>query len=163
MRGAVRAAGPEQSHRTSRSDHSPAIRGVWRGIAIQNGYKVGEMDAVITESNASFQFSGEKAWHGSVTMGGGSPMTITPTDGDYTGAIKCLYTQQTGPVTTRMTIAMGKPGADAAPESYDSAMTEEVGLMELYLSKCNEGEDPAGDGDAAAGGSQCDFSHSAPQ
>ncbi len=140
-----------------------AIRGVWRGIAIQNGYKFGEMDAVITESNASFQFSGEQAWHGTVTTGGGSPMTITPTDGAYTGAIKCLYTQQKGPVTTRMTIAMGKPGADAAPESYDVGMREDAGLMELYLVKCNGGEDPAGEAAAGAGESQCDFSHSAPQ
>ena len=136
-----------------------AIRGVWRGIAIQNGYTFGEMDAVITESNATFQFQGEQAWHGNVTTGGGAPMTITPLDGKYDGAIKCLYTQQEGSQTTRMTIAMGKPGADAQPDSYDVAMTADGGLMELYLVKC-KGEAPAQG--LAAGAGSCDFSHSAP-
>ena len=155
---------PNPSNHTEPADPiTPvAMRGVWRGIAIQNGYKFGEYDAIITESNATFQFQGEPAWHATVTTGGGVPMTITPTDGDYTGAIKCLYTQQKGAVTTRMTIAMGKPGADAGPESYDTAMSAEGGLMELYLAKCNGGEDSPGQ-DPAAGDSKCDFSRSAPQ
>ena len=89
-------------------------------------------------------------------------MTITPSDGDYNGPIKCLYTQQEGPVTSRMTLAMGKPGADAAPENYDLAMTSEGGLMELYLVKCGGGESPPGE-EEAGGASSCDFSASAPQ
>ena len=86
-------------------------------------------------------------------------MTITPTDGDNSGsAIKCLYTQEVGPETTRMTIAMGVPGAEAAPENYDLAMTN--GLMELYLVKCNEEE---GGDDGSTGEGHCDFSRSAPE
>eukprot|EP01046_Picozoa_sp_COSAG06_P023196 COSAG06_NODE_1829_length_8273_cov_14.687424_10_plen_95_part_00 len=88
----------------------------------------------------------------------GVPMTITPFDGPNAGkAIKCLYTQQTGPETTRMTLAMGLPGSGTAPPDYDTAMTPDVGMAELYLSKCKDdgGDDPAGL-------SVCDFSSSAP-
>ena len=96
-------------------------------------------------------------WHATVTTGGGAPMTITPTDGPNSGkAIPCLYTQQTGPETTRMTLAMGKPGSATAPADYDTAMTPDVGFAELYLVKCK------GEGEDAAGGSLCDFSSSAP-
>ena len=84
-------------------------------------------------------------------------MTISPADGDYNGDIKCLYTQEVGPETTRMTLAMGVPGAESAPENYDLAMTADGGLMELYLVKCNDKEDA----DSAGGDSQCDFSRSA--
>lgn len=56
-----------------------------------------------------------------------------------------------------MTLAMGLPGADGPPADYDSAMTPEVGLAELFLSKCKDaaGSDPAGI-------PLCDFSKSAP-
>ena len=134
-----------------------AIRGVWRGIGIQNGYHFGEWDVEITNATAVFKNSQSQVWHATVTTGGGAPMTITPTDGPNSGkAIPCLYTQQTGPETARMTLAMGLPGAAAPPADYDSAMTSAVGFAELYLVSCK------GEGEDAAGGSLCDFSSSAP-
>ena len=134
-----------------------AIRGVWRGIGIHNGYKFGEWDVKITNDTAVFKNSQSQVWHAKVTTGGGVPMTLTPTDGENSGKdIPCLYTQQTGPETTRMTLAMGKPGSATAPADYDTAMTKEVGMAELYLVKCK------GEGEDAAGGSLCDFSSSTP-
>lgn len=135
-----------------------AIRGIWRGVGIQNGYKFGEWDVEITDSNATFKNSQSEVWTANVTTGGGVPMTITPFDGPNAGkAIKCLYTQQEGPETTRMTLAMGLPGGATAPADYDTAMTPAVGMAELYLVKCKDagGADPAGQ-------SVCDFSKSAP-
>ena len=86
-------------------------------------------------------------------------MTITPSDGPNKGkAIQCLYTQEIGPATKRMTLAMGLPGSGSPPESYDLAMTAEGGLAELYLSKCKDGEESA----AFDEPSQCDFSSSLP-
>ena len=76
----------------------PAIRGIWRGIGIQNGYHFGEWDVEIGESSAVFKNAQSQVWHANITTGGGVPMTITPSDGPNKGqAIQCLYTQQTGP------------------------------------------------------------------
>lgn len=135
-----------------------AIRGIWRGVGIQNGYKFGEWDVEITDSNATFKNSQSEVWTANVATGGGSPMTITPFDGPNVGkSINCLYTQQEGVETTRMTLAMGLPGGATAPPDYDTAMTPAVGMAELYLVKCKDagGDDPAGQ-------SVCDFSKSAP-
>lgn len=125
--------------------------GTWRGIGIQNGYSFGEWDVLFDKTTATFSDTAGALWHAGVSSGGasGAPMTLTPTDGVNSGQpIHCLYQTVEGPVTQRMTLAMGAPGSPTMPVSYDDAMAN--GFKVLYLVKCG------------ASATDCDFSKSAP-
>eukprot|EP01048_Picozoa_sp_COSAG05_P011557 COSAG05_NODE_1097_length_5894_cov_2.299741_1_plen_661_part_00 len=129
------------------------LEGTWRGIGIQNGYTLGEWDVVFTNVSATFRDSKASVWKAKVTVGGtlGSDLNLTPETGENAGkAIHCKFATQQGEVVKRMTLAMGLPGTDAAPTSYEDAMTTAGGFKVLFLVKCGEGA------------ASCDFSASAP-
>ena len=136
------------------------LQGVWRGIGIQNGYTLGEWDVELTNVSATFRNAKASVWKAKVTVGGtlGSDLNLVPTSGENQGKeIHCKFATQQGEVVTRMTLAMGLPGTNAAPASYEDAMTSAGGYKELFLIKCKDGG-AAG----AAGGGSCDFSSSLP-
>jgi len=108
------------------------LRGVWRGLAIQNGYAAGEWTANISKNTTTiFQpdgtvyFSGLTSTYAPTGSGSGeSQLWVTSTDGKLKGTIKLLYTDYgLEPELSYLALAVDESLLSTPPKDYDSAMT----------------------------------------
>jgi hypothetical protein len=119
----------------------PLFLGLWRGIQIQNGYKIGEFDIEITQSTFVWidirdattikgtpynVKNGEKLelWV-KITSGPGAGQTLKAIGEDW----------QRGPETTYLTAAFSGAGG-ATPKSIDDAMRASSGDAVYFLMSC---------------------------
>jgi len=123
----------------------PQFQGLWRGLFIQNGYKVGEVDFLITLTN----FTMVDLTGGSTKVLRGIPLqynngqqlqlwvNITSPDslaGKFLKAYSLTPTPNPGAETNYMTAVWGAPGQDPPP--LDTAMAGGNGAFVTYNADC---------------------------
>lgn len=113
--------------------------GVWRGVRIQNGYKVGEIEMVFTKTNYSYFAAGVYQYTANITSLGADLMLLEMLDGTYKGwKFAAIY--QSGTEASGMydfiTFAKGVLG-QSAPASYPEAMYT-PGMQEYIMAKCDQ-------------------------
>lgn len=117
------------------------LGGTWRGIEIQNGYKIGEWDMKFTDSSVTIidiaAASTIKGTPFHVQNGENLDLWIKITKGPGAGqTIKAIgKPANRGPETKYLTAAFGAPGADA-PSSIGDAMKASSGDKVYFLSQC---------------------------
>eukprot|EP00331_Platyophrya_macrostoma_P010651 CAMPEP_0176421600 /NCGR_PEP_ID=MMETSP0127-20121128/9266_1 /TAXON_ID=938130 /ORGANISM="Platyophrya macrostoma, Strain WH" /LENGTH=653 /DNA_ID=CAMNT_0017802353 /DNA_START=111 /DNA_END=2072 /DNA_ORIENTATION=+ len=113
--------------------------GVWRGIRIQNGYKVGEVEAVFTNTTASFYTAKVLQFTANVTSLGADLMILDVLTGTYQGwKLSAIYQESSEGLGLygAITFAKGIYG-QGPPSSYAQAMYTPP-MEEYVYYKCNE-------------------------
>lgn len=111
--------------------------GVWRGIRIQNQYLVGEVEAVFTNTSATFYADGKQEWTANVTSLGADLMILKVLSGKWQGwTISAIYqtSGQYNNLYSFITFAKGVPGR-GPPSSYPEAMYTPP-MEEYVYAKC---------------------------
>lgn len=115
-----------------------SLVGVWRGIRIQNAYAPGEVDAVFTNTSATFYANGQVTFTANVTSLGADLMILDITSGTYKGwKVSAIYQSASEGLGLfqSITFAKGITG-QGPPSSYAQAMYSPP--MEEYVYwKCN--------------------------
>uniref|UniRef100_A0A7S1M8Y3 PSI domain-containing protein n=1 Tax=Neobodo designis TaxID=312471 RepID=A0A7S1M8Y3_NEODS len=118
---------------------STIVIGMWRGIEIQRGYPLVEIDYVFNQSSLTAYRNGELDFEASVTSFGGDEMIFDVTSGNGAGSkFSAEYTvaNQGSGMVEAMTIAMS--AADGPiPDSYSGPM-QTKGQKELVMTKCQD-------------------------
>lgn len=112
--------------------------GVWRGIRIQNGYKVGEVEAVFTNTTATFYASGVEQYTANITSLGADLMILDILTGTYKGwKVSAIYqsASEGQGLYSAITFAKGVTG-QGPPSSYQQAMYTPP-MEEYVYVKCN--------------------------
>lgn len=112
--------------------------GVWRGIRIQNGYTVGEVEMVFTTTNVTYYRAGQKVYVANVTSLGADLMLLTIIQGDHQGwRFTAIYQESTQSAGLYTYITFARSALDGpAPASYDQAMYTQ-GMEEYIMAKCD--------------------------
>ena len=122
------------------------LRGVWRGLAIQNKFGTGEWVANISintttvfKPDGSVYFSGLTSTYAPKGAGTGqSQLWVTSTKGDLTGSIKLLYNDYgLEPELQYLALAVDESKKSTAPKDYDTAMTGSSDKV-LGMYKCKD-------------------------
>jgi len=120
------------------------LRGVWRGLAIQQNYKVGEWVANISKNSTTVfkpdgtvYFSGLTSTYKPTGSGGGqSQLWVESTDGTLKGTIKLLYNDYgLEPELMYVQLAVDESQIGTAPKDYDTAMKASTDKV-LGMYKC---------------------------
>eukprot|EP00756_Hemistasia_phaeocysticola_P039997 Hpha_TRINITY_DN16842_c2_g1::TRINITY_DN16842_c2_g1_i15::g.150204::m.150204 len=113
------------------------LKGIWRGLYIQSGFKTGEYDLNFADDNTLTLVSDSAVvLKGDVKTAADHTILISVTEGAAKGkTVKAIYEAEgPGAETTYGEIAFGAPGADA-PLSISKAMTAS-GATVIAMSKC---------------------------
>lgn len=143
---------------TCTSDTPDILLGVWRGVAIQKGFQMGEIDLKFEKkSKSGYQVAyrdSNGAWTGDLVTDvstGGRSFTVTIANGAFRGkTVKGSFNPwEPGPETEQFAFILGAIGGDAPPDIQDAM--EGKGNRVLVLSRCS------------AKGVSCDFSRVFPK
>jgi hypothetical protein len=113
--------------------------GVWRGIRIQNGYQVGEVEAVFTNTSATFYADNKVQWSANVTSLGADVMILQILTGNYKGwQVSATYqsASEYQGMYAAITFAKGIIG-QGPPQSYAEAMYTPP-MEEYTYFKCSQ-------------------------
>lgn len=121
------------------------LRGVWRGYAIQNGYKFGEWTAYVNETYVTIWDDAKKVFVEGMTQSwqpkgsiAKAQVFIDSTVGTLTGTVRMIYgDRQLDPELSYVALAVDTVKPATAPLDWDPAMTT-TGQMLIGMYKCKD-------------------------